>query len=189
VLEGSTYRLGKMNVHNLPWPKAELEKLGEAEVYLKITLSYFIQPNPSRRGWHSKFRYQSHGLRFAVRGASETEERFHQRINGIKRDEMGDDREESMPDPDNEGWLLRRTLRSQGSLHSDTWYGLASELANKSEIAVFPVGGWWKEMAGRTQPDRRVRYALVVSLGVSANSDVDIYTPIANQIVIPVELG
>jgi hypothetical protein len=189
VLEGSTYRLGQMNAHNLPWPKAELERLAEAEVFLKITLSYFIQPNPSRRGWHSKFRYQSHGLRFAVRGASETEERFHQRINGIKRDEMGDDREESMPDPDNEGWLLRRTLRSQGSLHSDTWYGLASELANKSGIVVFPVGGWWKEMAGRTQPNRRVRYSLVLSLDVSANADVDIYTPIANQIVVPVDLA
>lgn len=189
VLEGSTYRLGRMNIHNLPWPKSELEQLGEAEVSLKITLSYFIQPNPSRRGWHSKFRYQSHGLRFAVRGAGETEERFHQRINDIKRDEMGDDREESMPDPDNEGWLLRRTLRSQGSLHCDTWYGLASELANKSEIAVFPVGGWWKELADRTQENRRVRYALVVSLDVSTIADVDIYTPIANQIVVPVDLA
>ena len=189
VLEGSTYRLGRMNVHNLPWPRVDLQRLGEAEVALKITLSYFIQPNPSRRGWHSKFRYQSHGLRFAVRGASETAERFHQRINGIKRDEMGDDREESMPDPDNEGWLLRRTLRSQGSLHSDTWYGLASELANKSEIAVFPVGGWWKEMADRAQPNRRVRYALVVSLDVMTNVDVDIYTPIANQIVVPVDIA
>ena len=123
VLDGSTRHLGPMNVHNLPWPMAELQQLGEAKVALKITLSYFVQPNPSRRGWQSKFRYQSHGLRFAVRGASETTERFHQRINGIKRDEMGDDREESMPDPDNEGWLLRRTRRSQGSLHSDTWYG------------------------------------------------------------------
>jgi hypothetical protein len=189
VLEGSTYRLGRMNIHNLPWPKTELEQLGEAEVSLKITLSYFIQPNPSRRGWQSKFRYQSHGFRFAVRGAGETEERFHQRINDIKRDEMGEDREESMPDPDNEGWLLRRTLRSQGSLHSDTWYGLASELANKSEIAVFPVGGWWKELADRTQSNRRVRYALVVSLDVSTIADVDIYTPIANQIVVPVGLA
>src|SRR5579871_6286528 len=187
VLEGSTCHLGKMNVHNLPWPRADLQQLGEAEVALKITLSYFIQPNPSRRGWQSKFRYQSHGLRFAVRGASETTERFHQRINGIRRDEMDDDeRDESMPDPDNEGWLLRSPLRSQGSLHSDTWYGLASELANKSEIAVFPVGGWWKEIADRTQPNRRVRYALVVSLDVLTNVEVDIYTPIANQIVIPV---
>ena len=186
VLEGSTCHLGRMNVHNLPWPRVELQRLGEAKVALKITLSYFVQPNPSRRGWQNKFRYQSHGLRFAVRGASETTERFHQRINGIKRDEMGDDREESMPDPDNEGWLLRRTLRSQGSLHSDTWYGLASELANKSEIAVFPVGGWWKEIADRAQPNRRVRYALVISLDVLTNVDVDIYTPIANQIVVPV---
>lgn len=189
VLEGGTCHLGKMNVHNLPWPRAELQRLGEAEVALKITLSYFIQPNPSRRGWQSKFRYQSHGLRFAVRGSSETTERFHQRINGIRRDEMDDDdREESMPDPDNEGWLLRSPLRSQGSLHSDTWYGLASELANKSEIAVFPVGGWWKEIADRTQPNRRVRYALVVSLDVLTNVDVDIYTPIANQIVVPVSI-
>ncbi len=188
VLDGSTYYLGRMNIHDLPWPKADLQGLGEAAVTLKITLSYFIQPNPSRRGWQSKFRYQSHGLRFAVRGASETTERFHQRINGIKRDEMGDDREESMPDPDNEGWLLRSPLRSQGSLHCDTWYGLASDLANKSEIAVFPVGGWWKEMADRTQPNRRVRYALVVSLDVLTNVDVDIYTPIANQIVVPVDI-
>jgi hypothetical protein len=188
VLDGGTYHLGQMNIHNLPWPISELQRLGEAALALKITLSYFIQPNPSRRGWQSKFRYQSHGLRFAVRGASETAERFYQRINGIKRDEMGDDREESMPDPDNEGWLLRRTLRSQGSLHSDTWYGLASELANKSEIAVFPVGGWWKEIADRTQPNRRVRYALVVSLDVLTNMDVDIYSPIANQIVVPVSI-
>jgi hypothetical protein len=86
------------------------------------------------------------------------------------------------------GWLLRSPLRSQGSLHSDTWYGFASELATKSEIAVFPVGGWWKEIADRTQPDRRVCYALVVSLDVLTNVDVDIYTPIANQIVVPVDI-
>jgi hypothetical protein len=62
-------------------------------------------------------------------------------------------------------------------------------LANKSEIAVFPVGGWWKELADRTQENRRVRYALVVSLDVSTIADVDIYTPIANQIVVPVDLA
>jgi hypothetical protein len=189
IREGSTNRLGKVNFHNLPWPSNELQRLGEASVVLKITLSYFIQPNPSRRGWQSKYRYQSHGLRFAVRGSSEADERFQQRINGIKRDEMGDDAEDSMPDPDNGGWVLGRTLRSQGSLHSDTWRGLASELANKSEIAVFPVGGWWKEIGARTELDLRVRYSLVVSLDVLADINVDIYTPIANQIVVPVDVG
>jgi len=34
-----------------------------------------------------------------------------------------------------------------------------------------------------------VRYALVVSLDVSTIADVDIYTPIANQIVVPVGLA
>jgi hypothetical protein len=178
--------LGQVNIHKLPWPSAQLEELGEASIALKVTLSYFIQPNPSRRGWQSKFRYSSHGLRFAVQGSREDHERFLQRINRIKRDEMGDDREDSMPDPDSEGWIIGRTLRSQGSLHSDTWHGLASELASKSGIAVFPVGGWWKEMPATDQPDRRVRYALVISLEVQNDLDVDIYTPIATQVVIPI---
>src|SRR5256885_8145814 len=36
-------------------------------VEMRVTLSFFVEPNPSRRGWQSKFRYQSHGLRFADR--------------------------------------------------------------------------------------------------------------------------
>jgi hypothetical protein len=187
VRDGSSNKLGVVNIHALPWPRVDLEALGETSVTLKITLSYFIHPNPSRRGWQSKFRYQSHGLRFAVRAATETTERFQQRINRVKRDEMGVDREDSMPDPDGEGWLLKSRLRSRGSLHSDSWFGMASELANKSEIAVFPVGGWWKEIGTQLGADRAVRYALVVSLEVHTEADVDIYTPIANQIVVPVE--
>jgi hypothetical protein len=186
VREGGTTRLGKVNLHDLPWPRGELEALGEASVALKITLSYFVQPNPSRRGWQSKFRYQSHGLRFAVRAAAETAERFAQRINRINRDEMGDEREDSMPDPDSEGWLLKSKLRSRGSLHSDVWYGLASELANKSEIAIYPVGGWWKEMGREIGSQQVVRYALVVSLELHTEADVDIYTPIANEIAVAI---
>ncbi|MGJ7571086.1 S8 family peptidase [Variovorax sp. RB2P76] len=179
VRSGSTRKLGKVNMHPLPWPREALEQLGEATVSLKITLSYFIQPNPSRRGWQSKFRYQNFGLRFAVRAASETSERFQQRINKINRDEMGEERENTMPDPDGDGWLLRSRLRSRGSLHSDTWFGLATDLANKSEIAVFPVGGWWKEIGSELEEDLELRYALVVSLQVYSDADVDIYTPIA----------
>lgn len=40
--DGSTRKLGRMNVHQLPWPQAALEDLGPAQVALKITLSYFI---------------------------------------------------------------------------------------------------------------------------------------------------
>lgn len=182
VREGSKRKLGHINLHDLPWPKRELEALGETSVDLKVTLSYFVQPNPSRRGWQGKFRYQSFALRFAIRSASETTERFQQRINKIERDEMGDEREDSMPDPDSAGWFLRSRLRSRGSLHSDIWTGTAAALSNKSEIAVFPVGGWWKEVGAMLEEDVVMRYALVVSLDVRNNVDVDIYSPISNAI-------
>ncbi len=188
VREGGDNKLGQVNFHSLPWPAAELEGLGETRVTLKVTLSYFIHPNPSRRGWQSKFRYQSHGLRFAVRGATETALRFQQRINKLKRDEVPEDeREAAMPDPDSDGWFLRSNIRARGSLHSDSWSGTAAQLANKSEIAVYPVGGWWKDVGTRGDEDRQVRYALVVSLEVHSDAEVDIYTPIANQIAIPIE--
>lgn len=180
----SKRKLGHINMHDLPWPRHDLEALGEAQVALKVTLSYFIQPNPSRRGWQGKFRYQNFALRFAIRAASETSERFHQRINKIERDDMGDEREGSMPDPDSSGWFLRPRLRSRGSLHSDTWNGTAAALASKSEIAVFPVGGWWKEIGAMLEEDVEMRYALVVSLEVLATADVDIYSPIAAEIEI-----
>ncbi|WP_161487247.1 hypothetical protein, partial [Sulfitobacter sp. HI0023] len=32
--------------YDLPWPRQALEALGDEEVKLKITLSYFIDPNP-----------------------------------------------------------------------------------------------------------------------------------------------
>ena len=95
---------------------------------------------------------------------------------------MGDDRESSMPDADSAGWLLRSRLRSRGSLHLDTWFGTAAALANKSEIAVFPVGGWWKEIGAQLEEDIEMRYALTVSLEVYTDADINIYTPIATVI-------
>jgi hypothetical protein len=187
--DGNDVTLSDINMHALPWPAAELSALGGLDVALRVTLSYFIEPNPSRRGWQSKFRYQSHGLRFDVKAATETDERFSQRINLIERlAAAGDDGPESMPNPDRDGWFLGSQLRSRGSLHSDVWRGTAADLAEKSHIAVFPVGGWWKDWKGATRPDRSVRYALIVSIEIPETTDVDIYTPIANQIGVPVAI-
>lgn len=87
-----------------------------------------------------------------------------------------------MPDPYSTGWLLRSKLRSRGSLHSDTWVGTAAALANKSEIAIFPVGGWWKEVGAQLERDVEMRYAQTMSLVVSTDADINIYTPIATAI-------
>ena len=111
--EGAT-KLGKLNMHALPWPLEQLQQLGAASVAMRITLSYFVQPNPSRRGWQSKFRYQSHGLRFAAKGSTETDQRFRQRINQLERDELAPDEQESISDPDGAHWFLGSQLRARG---------------------------------------------------------------------------
>lgn len=185
---GSTIKLNQLKVHSLPWPAEALAALGEAKVELRITLSYFIDPNPSQRGWQSKFRYQSHGLRFAIQAATENAEEFQQRINKIDRDaavaEDGEDADSRL-DPDSGGWLLGAQMRNRGSVHSDVWKGTAAQLANKSHVAVFPVGGWWKDWKKAGRPNSAVRYSLVVSLEVSEDIDVDLYTPIATVLGVP----
>jgi len=184
-VEGASIKLNAVNLHELPWPAAALQALGETTVALRVTLSHFVDPNPSQRGWQSKFRYQSHGLRFAVKGATESPDEFNKRINLLERQavaENGDDENEVFRDPDSAGWFLGTRLQSRGSIHSDVWTGTAAELADKSHIAVFPVGGWWKDWRGAGQPTKAVRYALVVTLEVAEGLEVDLYTPILAQI-------
>jgi hypothetical protein len=50
---------GKMNqcrIFALPWPKEVLYGLAEQPVRLKVTLSYFVEPSPGKRGWVMKVR-------------------------------------------------------------------------------------------------------------------------------------
>jgi len=60
--DGKDPTLRDMNLHRLPWPLQELETLGETQVEMRVTLSYFIEPNPSQRGFSARYRYESHGL-------------------------------------------------------------------------------------------------------------------------------
>lgn len=183
-LDKSSVKLGQMQLHDLPWPKEELLNI-DGEVAMRVTLSYFVEPNPARRGWQSKFRYQSFALRFAVRGATESEEMFLQRVNKLERE---DDDVGSHSDPDSANWTMGAQLRVRGSIHSDVWVGTAAQLAMKSQIAVIPVGGWWKDWKEAEQFGTSGRYALVISLEVadSIATPVDIYTPIATKVGITI---
>ena len=61
------YAAGKtreMHLHRMPWPTEVLRELADQDVRLRVTLSYFVEPNPARRGWRARHRYASHGLRF-----------------------------------------------------------------------------------------------------------------------------
>lgn len=174
-------QLRDMNLHRLPWPLAELESLGEAQVEMRVTLSYFIEPNPSARGVTSRYRYESHGLRFNVKRPLESEADFRARINAAARDD-----EERVNRNDNDpNWVIGKKNRHKGSLHSDIWKGSAAELASRGAIAVYPSLGWWKTRPALERYDQRIRYSLVVSIN-APDIDVDLYTPIANQIGVPV---
>lgn len=176
--------LHEMNVHSLPWPKGVLEELGDASVRMRVTLAYFIDPNPGRRGWRKRHCYQSHGLRFDVKGAFEDVDNFRKRLNKAALDE-----EEKKPDAgDTSGWYLGPAARNVGSLHCDIWNGSAADLAERGVIAVFPVTGWWKEQPKRDRSAEGARYALIVSIETQGvELDVDLWTPVAQQVGVQVE--
>ena len=170
-----------MHLHNLPWPSDVLEDLGETPVEMRVTLSYFIEPNPSQRGVRSRYRYESHGLRFDVRRPLEAVDAFRSRINVAARDE-----EEGIGSSDGDpAWLIGKQGRHKGSLHGDIWRGSAADLASRGHIAVYPALGWWRTRPALERYDRAARYALIV--GISAlETDVDLYTEVAGRIDTPV---
>src|SRR5262249_33533042 len=106
-----------MMLHDLPWPAEVLEGLGQQIVQMKVTLSYFIEPNPGERGWTKRHRYSSHGLRFDVKRSEETLERFRRRINSAAREEE----ELIVAAGADDGWFFGARFRNRGSLHSDIW--------------------------------------------------------------------
>jgi hypothetical protein len=166
-----------MHLHEIPWPIDILEQLGEMVVEMKVTLSYFIEPNPAQRGWIHKYSYASHGLRFDVRTPTETFEQFRNRINQLARDEETGTTSKS----DSKLWCLGPRLRELGTIHSDKWSGTAVELAQRRHIAIYPIIGWWRENAKFERWHKQARYALVVTIKTQ-ETHVDIYTSVANQV-------
>lgn len=179
---GSTAKTKDMHLHDLPWPIEELQKIGEADVELTITLSYFIEPNPTSKNVLSKYSYASHQLRFDVKHHDESDSEFMRRINAAA--------EGDRPDSHGDGnWALGVTQRHRGSIHKDIWRGSAADLAARGKIAIYPASGWWKTRNSQQRVDSKARYSLVVSLSVP-DVDVDIYSEvqqkIANMVAAPI---
>lgn len=174
----------EMHLHDLPWPSDILADLGDATVRLRVTLSYFIEPSPGRRGWKGRYSYASHNLRFDIRRATESTDEFRKRLN---RRALAEEEKRPRSADETGHWTLGPTLRTAGSLHTDIWEGTAADLANRGAIAVYPVTGWWKENKSHDGSDLGARYALVVSIE-TPELDVDIWTPVAQQIGVPVSI-
>jgi Subtilase family len=176
-------KMREMHVHELPWPKNALEELGETAVRLRVTLSYFVEPNPTRRGWRRRYRYASHGLRFDLKYPTESVDEFRKRLNQRALDE---EEERPATGGDATAWYLGEVARNKGSIHSDIWVGTAADLAERGWLGIYPVSGWWKDQPKRDRSNIGAQYSLVVSIETDAEG-VDIWTPIAQEIGIPIE--
>lgn len=155
-----TVRSRDMHLHRLPWPREALLELFHQQMELRVTLSYFVEPNPGERGYTTRFSYASHGLRFSLQRPMETLDQFRQRVNQLARDAEEEYEPVGAANPD---WLLGSRRRFRGSLHHDRLACTAADLAGREHIAVYPVGGWWKTREGQERFNSISGYALVVS--------------------------
>lgn len=165
----------QLKVHELIWPREKLAELGGAIVQLRVTLSYFIEPNPGERGQSRRHSYASHGLRFALKPADEKPDVFLRRITS-----------EAGPRPparqaSDTGWTIGPQLRHRGSLHADIWEGTAADLAERNSVIIYPTGGWWRENLAQERVGEAVRYSLIASIRVAEG--IDLWSEISAQIV------
>lgn len=176
-----------MHLHRLPWPKEALQELGEIPVEMRVTLSYFVEPNPGivERGVKGRYRYESHGLRFEVKRPEETDQGFRMRINRRARDEEEGSYTGGGSDPN---WRIGPDRRHLGSLHSDTWTGTAAALAERGILAIYPALGWWKTAKKLNRYNSRTRYTLVVTIKAPL-ATVDLYNIVAQTITSQVAIA
>ncbi len=174
--------LNEAHFYALPWPDELLLELGNVDVKLRITLSYFIEPGEGRIGWKDKYRYPSHALRFELSNNEELDV-FRKRVNKAAREED----EMVSSDSGSNRWTVGAQRRHFGSIHSDIWEGTAAGLSQCNIAAVYPIGGWWKERTHLKRYDSQVRYSLVLSLETPVE-EIQLYQAVLTKINVPVEI-
>lgn len=174
--KGSGRKLNEMRLFDLPWPTNVLRSLVGQDVTLRVALSTFIEPNPSEVARGRKNRYASHGLRFALKGADEDVAAFTQRVGRTAIEDQQDD-----TGPDSGEWDFGYNRRSVGSIHIDTLTIPANDLAQRGVLAVYPVGGWWKDNRAVDPKRCTARFSLVVEIDAT-EAEVDLYTEVQQKV-------
>lgn len=173
--DGRTGVFNEMHFYDLPWPKTALEQLENEIITMKVTLSYFIEPNLTGKAATRPDTYRSFGLRFDMKKRTETSARFRSRISASQA------KDGTEADCETSCWLLGPKTIQAGSLHCDLWRGRAIDLAGHDAIAVYPVGGWWKSHVGQKRVADKARYALVISIS-APGQQVDLYSEITTLV-------
>lgn len=177
----------KMHVFTLPWPKETLLDLGDKEVTLTITLSYFIEPGPTDNFTSSfkKYAYASSGLRFELSTYKDSKKSF---VNRLLREY---DEDEMRIKNDTGRWSIGVNNRTKGSIHKDWIKCMAADLVKCNMIAVYPVSGWWHKRTGLRKLESEMRYSLIVSLEcgeeqVNFSTEIENMIPIEQQVQIEI---
>jgi hypothetical protein len=179
-------KFNEYHLYELPWPTEVLAvELAEREVTLKVTLSYFIEPNPGDRRYASQFRYQSHELDFRIIKPTESLRAFKSRISEIAQTDEEDSNEEVNSAGSAENWELGR-VRSRGSVRKDFIKTIGANLASQNKLAIYPKGGWYKTRKKLNKFNSSVRYSLIVSIETE-ETGVDIYTPVAISLGVAIQ--
>lgn len=185
-----TIKTNQIHYYEFPWPSDILANLGDVNVTLRITLSYYIEPNPADKGYSTKYSYQSCALKFLLIDPTEDFDNFKIRTNKINIDNLKEQLGvEKLTDGDydkkqEKRWYLGSDTVFKGSIHSNYWNGSAAEIASCNKLAIFPLAsGWWKQLKKQNKYDSQLRYSLIVSIETPENTT-DIYTPIATQVAV-----
>ena len=169
-------RFDNMHILELPWPKDLLENMGEVEVKMKVTLSFYIQPAPGAKTRLNKYAYPSSLLRFDVKTAEESYEQFEKRISHVFQDGV----DKSLNDTGR--WQIGIQRRNRGSVISDSFVDSAVKIASCGYIAVYPASGWLKNMNYREEYNT-IKYSLIVTL---ETPNVNIYhaIPVMQEVMV-----
>lgn len=146
----------KVKLYRVPLPESLLSD-ADPDVELRVTLSYFTEPNKfGRRTYHGL------DLKWDMQGPQESEDAFLQRINVLKRPMNADGKRVKGASTKSFDWDIGIQLRSRGTVQSDRWRGKMSALVGDKLIAIVPVLGWWDQRKPlRTQ---EMSFSLVVSV-------------------------
>jgi hypothetical protein len=171
--EGSAIKYHEYHLFELPWPvDVLLNEIGDKDVTLKVTLSYFIEPNPGNRQYASNFQYHSHELDFKLIKPYEKLDEFKRRISASAAGT-----EEDRPNLQSEEWTIKERIRSKGSIKKDFITSSGAELSQRNKLAVYPKNGWYRTRPKKELFNSTVRYSLIVSIETQSNK-IDIYTPV-----------
>ncbi|WP_458108538.1 S8 family peptidase [Arthrobacter sp. R3-55] len=172
------FDLNEVKFYKLPWSTGLLEQLGRSQVEFRVTLSYFVEPNPGRRGKEHHSTYPSHGMQFHIKSGAQSSSEFH---SDIARSLVETEKSGAAFFSTGPGWVAGPKNRDRGSLRTDMWRGAAHRLVGVDELAVVPLTGWWKTHGRTDRCASPAPFSLAITLK-SLGSDVDIYTNVANSL-------